>query len=83
MNSYGPMGSPGLCVWLNMAARLLLSLGERARLSVTKDTIGMLLMVPEIKVMITDNIVIHGKVTNGCMGVLQDVKYKSNDVRHR
>ena len=40
--------------------------------------IGLLSLVPGIKVIITDNIAMQGGVGNGCIGTLQDIKYELN-----
>ena len=50
----------------------------RAKSNVTDDAIGMLPLVPGMKVMITDNIAMREKVANGCIGTLQDIKYEIN-----
>jgi hypothetical protein len=55
----------------------------RAKSSVTDDAIGMLPLVPGMKVMITDNIVMRGKVANGCIGTLRDIKYEMNEFNQR
>jgi len=42
----------------------------RVKSNITDDTFGMLPMVPGMRVMITDNITMRGKVANGCIGTL-------------
>ena len=49
--------------------------------NVSNDALGMLPLVPGMKVMITDNVAMWGGVANGCQGVLQDIKYKMNNFR--
>jgi len=51
----------------------------RAQSNITNDAIGMLPLVPGIKVMITDNVAIRGRVANDCEGILQEIKYEIND----
>jgi len=55
----------------------------RAKSNVTDDAIGMLPLVPGMKVMITDNIAMKGKVANGCIGTLCDLKYEMNAYNQR
>jgi ATP-dependent DNA helicase PIF1 len=51
--------------------------------NVTDDAIGMLPLVPGMKVMVTDNVAMHGGVTNGCQGTVNDIKYEINDYGER
>jgi len=46
---------------------------------VIDDAIGTLPLVPGMKVMITDNIAMRGKVANSCIGTLCDIKYEMNE----
>ena len=56
----------------------------RAKSSVMDDAIGMLPLVLGMKVMITDNIMMRGKVANECIGTLHDIKYEMNEFnQHR
>jgi len=54
----------------------------RVKSNITDDALGMLPMVPAMHVMITDNIAMWGKVVNGCIGTLQDIKYRLNTHGH-
>ena len=51
----------------------------RAQSNVTNDAIGMLPLVPGMRLMITDNVAMRGGVANGCEGILQDIKYEINE----
>lgn len=55
----------------------------RAKSNITDDAIGMLPLIPGMKVMITDNLAMRGKVANGCEGIIKDIKYEINEYGHR
>jgi len=55
----------------------------RAPSNLTNDSLGVLPLVPGMKVMVTDNVVMRGGVTNGCQGILQDIKYEINEYNER
>lgn len=55
----------------------------RVRSSITKDSLGLLPLVPGMKVMITDNIAIKANVVNGAEGILQSVKYETDSSGRR
>jgi len=55
----------------------------RAKSNITDDAIGMLPLVPGMKVMITDNVAMKGKVANGCIGIVHNMKYEINYFGHR
>src|SRR5882762_6211415 len=55
----------------------------RVKSNITDDTLGMLPMVPGMCVIITDNIAMQGKVVNGCIGTLCDIKYELNTHGHQ
>ena len=46
----------------------------RAQSNITDDVIGMLPLIPGMKLMITDNLAMQGGVANGCEGELLNVK---------
>jgi ATP-dependent DNA helicase PIF1 len=56
----------------------------RVRSRITKDALGMLPLVPGMKVMIKENLSVRQKIVNGSEGILQDVKYElgPDGVRH-
>jgi ATP-dependent DNA helicase PIF1 len=58
----------------NLRKRML-----RSPSNITDDAIGMLPLVPGMRVMITDNLAMRGKVANGCQGILYDIKYEINN----
>ena len=43
----------------------------------TEDMLGLLPLVPGMKVMVTDNVA----TPNGCLGIVQDIKYELPRVR--
>ena len=51
----------------------------RAQSNITDDVIGMLPLIPGMKLMITDNLAMRGGVANGCKGELLNVKYENNE----
>ena len=55
----------------------------RAPSNLTNDTLGVLPLVPGMKVMVTDNVAMRGGVANGCQGILQDIKYEINEYGER
>ena len=56
---------------------------QRAPSNMTEDTIGLLLLVPGMKVMVTDNVAMRGGVANRCLGTVQDIKYELNSYGQR
>ena len=55
----------------------------RAPSNMTNDAIGMLPLVLGMRVMVTDNVAMCGGVTNGCQGILQNIKYELNEYNER
>ena len=55
----------------------------RAPSNMTEDAIGLLPLVPGMKVMVTDNVAMRGGVANGCLGTVQDIKYELNSYGQR
>ena len=55
----------------------------RAQSNITDDVIGMLPLIPGMKLMITDNLAMQGGVANRCEGELLNVKYKNNEYAER
>ncbi|KAK7022628.1 P-loop containing nucleoside triphosphate hydrolase protein [Favolaschia claudopus] len=53
------------------------------RSSVSKDAIGLLPLVPGMKVMVTENVAIKAKVVNGQEGTLVEVKYDVDESANR
>ena len=53
------------------------------RSSVTKDALGLLPLVPGMKVMVTENVAIKANVVNGAEGVLMDIKYETDQFGRR
>ena len=49
----------------------------------TEDAIGLLPLVPGMKVMVTDNVAMRGGVANRCLGIVQDIKYELNSYGQR
>jgi len=42
----------------------------KAPSNLTNDSLGILPLVPRMKVMVTDNVAMHGGIVNGCQGIL-------------
>lgn len=55
----------------------------RVRSSVTNDSIGMLPLVPGMKVMVTENVALKVNVVNGAEGILEHVKYETDELGRR
>lgn len=62
----------------NLRTRML-----RVRSNVSDDALGMLPLVPGMKVMVTDNVAMSGGIANGSEGTLLDIKYEMNEHGHR
>jgi len=50
---------------------------------ITKDCLGMLPLVPGMRVMVTENVATSSGVANGAEGVLKDIKYELDDDGNR
>ncbi len=51
--------------------------------NVTKDRLGVIPLVPGMKVMITENLAMPHKIVNGCEGTLYSLYYNSDELGHR
>jgi hypothetical protein len=51
--------------------------------NMTNNAVGMLPLVPGMRVMATDNVAMRGGVANGCQGILQNIKYELNEYNER
>src|SRR6267154_3242892 len=49
----------------------------------TKDALGILLLVPGMKVIVTNNVAIKFNIMNGAEGILKDIKYEVDEFGRR
>jgi len=50
---------------------------------VSKDSLGLLPLVPGMRVMVTENVATSSRVANGAEGILKDIKYELDDDGNR